>query len=151
FGFDEAVWSPRTADEVLWTMQSYFPGGPVTATPYAGEAEVPLAPEPIYSRKKGSQPEVIATYDAEFRASFDPRMTEWATDFMRRPQGKGRRFYPNRPSTQVQTPPIPDPEYAGKTERGNIADLLAQMDAFTGSILDTLDELGVTDNTIVVW
>ena len=25
FGFDEAVWSPRTADEVLWTMQSYFP------------------------------------------------------------------------------------------------------------------------------
>jgi arylsulfatase A-like enzyme len=22
FGFDEAVWSPRTADEVLWTMQS---------------------------------------------------------------------------------------------------------------------------------
>ena len=27
FGFDEAVWSPRTADEVLWTMQSYFPNG----------------------------------------------------------------------------------------------------------------------------
>ena len=27
FGFDEAVWSPRTADEVLWTMQSYFPDG----------------------------------------------------------------------------------------------------------------------------
>ena len=25
FGFDEAVWSPRTADEVFWTMQSYFP------------------------------------------------------------------------------------------------------------------------------
>jgi len=27
FGFDEAVWSPRTADEVFWTMQSYFPEG----------------------------------------------------------------------------------------------------------------------------
>jgi hypothetical protein len=24
FGFDEAVWSPRTADEVLLTMKSYF-------------------------------------------------------------------------------------------------------------------------------
>ena len=33
FGFDEAVWSPRTADEVLWTMQSYFPKGEVTARP----------------------------------------------------------------------------------------------------------------------
>ena len=31
FGFDEAVWCPRTADEVLWTMQSYFPNGDVTA------------------------------------------------------------------------------------------------------------------------
>ena len=31
FGFDEAVWCPRTADEVLWTMQSYFPDGSVTA------------------------------------------------------------------------------------------------------------------------
>ena len=37
FGFDEAVWCPRAADEVLWTMQSYFPDEPVTATPYAGE------------------------------------------------------------------------------------------------------------------
>ena len=39
FGFDEAVWSPRTADEVLWTMQSYFPDGEVTAKPYAGEGK----------------------------------------------------------------------------------------------------------------
>ena len=52
FGFDEAVWSPRTADEVLWTMQSYFPNGEVTAAPYAGEAKIPLEPQTIYSRKK---------------------------------------------------------------------------------------------------
>ena len=31
FGFDEAVWSPRTADEVFWAMQSYFPKGEVTS------------------------------------------------------------------------------------------------------------------------
>src|SRR5271166_6824625 len=40
FGFDEAVWSPRTADEVLWTMQSYFPEGTVTAQPYAGPTKI---------------------------------------------------------------------------------------------------------------
>jgi hypothetical protein len=79
FGFEEAVWSPRTADEVLWTMQSYFPDGSVTATPYAGDTEVLLEPEPIYSRKKGAEPEVMATYDAEFRASFDRKITEWST------------------------------------------------------------------------
>ena len=99
FGFDEAVWSPRTADEVMWTMQSYFPNGPVTATPYAGETEIPLEPEPIYERKKGSGPEVIATYDADVRAVFDRKITGWAIDFMRRSHAKGKPFYAYLPYT----------------------------------------------------
>jgi len=55
------------------------------------------------------------------------------------------------PYTQVHIPPIPDPEYAGKTRRGNWADLLVQMNDFTGQILDTVDELGLAGGTIVVW
>jgi arylsulfatase len=89
FGFDEAVWCPRTADEVLWTMQSYFPDGEVTATPYAGATKIPLEPEPIYARKKGAKHEVIATYDAEFRAGFDRKIIDWAK--ARRPPGPGDR------------------------------------------------------------
>ena len=151
FGFDEAVWCPRTADEVLWTMQSYFPDGEVTATPYAGDAKIPLEPQPIYSRKKGEKSETIATYDADFRAGFDRKITEWASDFMSRSHAEGKPFYMYLPYTQVHIPPIPDPEFVGKTKRGNIADVLTQMDAFTGMILDKLDELGVADDTIVVW
>jgi arylsulfatase A-like enzyme len=151
FGFDEAVSSPRTADEVLWTMQSYFPDGPLTAAPYAGDTEVPVEPAPIYLHKKGAEPEVIATYDAEFRASFDRKITEWATAFMRQSHHDGKPFYAYLPYTQVHIPPIPDPEYAGKTKHGNIADLLAQLDDFTGRVLDTLDALGVAQDTIVVW
>ena len=59
FGFDESVWCPRTADEVLWTMQSYFPNGEVTAEPYAGSTKIPLGHEPIFSRKKGEKHEVV--------------------------------------------------------------------------------------------
>ena len=151
FGFDEAVWSPRTADEVLWSMQSYFPNGAVTSRPYAGPTEIPLELEPIYSKKKGQKPEVIATYDAEFRAGFDRKITEWAIDFMKRSRQADKPFYMYLPYTQVHIPPIPDPEYAGKTKHGNMADLLTQMDAFTGRILDALDELGVAEDTIVVW
>jgi arylsulfatase len=151
FGFDEAVWSPRTADEVLWTMQSYFPDGSVTAAPYAGDMKIPLEPEPIYARKKGERSEVIATYDAEFRAGFDRKITEWSIDFMRRAKEEGKPFYMYLPYTQVHIPPIPDPEYAGKTRRGNWADILTQMDDFTGRILDELDSLGLADDTIVVW
>jgi len=151
FGFDEAVWSPRTADEVLWTMQSYFPEGTVGAAPYAGEAKIPLGPQPIYSRKKGAKAEVVSDYDAEWRAGFDRKITEWASDFMTRAKQDGKPFYVYLPYTQVHIPPIPDPEYAGKTKRGNWADLLTQMDAFTGTILDKLDELGLAEDTIVVW
>ena len=151
FGFDEAVWCPRTADEVLWTMQSYFPDGSVTAAPYAGQTQIPLEPEPIYSRKKGEKSEVVSIYDAEFRAGFDRKITEWACDFMTRSKEAGKPFYVYLPYTQVHIPPIPDPQYAGKTKRGNWADILTQMDDFTGTILDKLDELGVAEDTIVVW
>jgi arylsulfatase len=151
FGFDEAVWSPRTADEVLWTTQSYFPDGTVTAAPDAGAMQIPLEPEPIYARKKGGKHEVIATYDAEFRAGFDRKITEWAVDFMRRSHQAGKPFYLYLPYTQVHCPPIPDRQYAGKTRRGSWADILTQMDDFTGQILDELNSLGVTGDTIVVW
>ena len=151
FGFDEAVWCPRTADEVLWTTQSYFPGGTVTSAPYAGNTKIPIEPEPIYSKKKGSKAEVIATYDAQFRAGFDRRITEWAIDFMSRSKQAGKPFYMYLPYTQVHIPPIPDPEYAGRTKRGSWADLLTQMDDFTAMILDKLDALGLAEDTIVVW
>lgn len=151
FGFDEAVWSPRTADEVFWTMQSYFPEGTVTSAPYAGDAEIPMEPQTIYQRKKGGKAEPVGTYDAEFRAGFDRKITDWACDFIDRSVEAGKPFFTYLPYTQVHIPPIPDPEFAGSTKRGNFADLLVQMDAFTGQILDKLDELGVADDTIVVW
>ena len=132
-------------------MQSYFPNGEVTAQPYAGAMKIPLEPEPIYSRIKGEKHEVIATYDAEFRAGFDRKITEWATEFMRRSKDVGKPFYVYLPYTQVHNPPIPDPEYVGKTKRGNWGDILTQMDDFTGIVLDKLDELGIADDTIVVW
>ena len=77
--------------------------------------------------------------------------TGWAVDFMSRSKNEGRPFYVYLPYTQVHNPTIPDAEYAGKTKRGNWADILTQMDDFTGKILDTLDELGLAEDTIVVW
>ena len=70
---------------------------------------------------------------------------------MSRSKEAGKPFYCYLPYTQVHNPPIPDPEYAGKTKRGNWADILTQMDDFTGVILDKLDELGLAEDTIVVW
>src|SRR5262249_25688210 len=139
------------AGEVLWTMQSYFPNGAVTAAPYAGATQIPLEPQPIYSKREGAPAEVVATHDAAFRAAFDRKISDWAIDFIGRAKAAGKPFYVYPPTPQAHPPPIPDPEYAGKTKRGSWADLLVQMDAFTGRILDTLDALGIAEDTIVVW
>ena len=152
FGFDEAVWCPRTADEVLWTMQSYFPDGAVTAAPYAGQTQIPLEPEPIYSRKKGEKHEVVGHLRRGVPRRVRPQDHRVGNcDFMTRSKEAGKPFYTYLPYTQVHNPPIPDPEYAGKTKRGNWGDILTQMDDFTGVILDKLDELGIAEDTIVVW
>ena len=62
----------------------FDPEGNVTATPYAGDAQIPLEYQTIYQRKKGEDPKPLATYDAEFRAGFDRKITDWACDFMAR-------------------------------------------------------------------
>lgn len=59
-----------------------------------------MEPEPIYSRKKGSNAVVIATCDAEFRAGFDRKITQCATDFMNRSKQEGKPFYMYLPYTR---------------------------------------------------
>jgi len=151
FGFDEAMWIPRSTDEVLWGMQSYYPDGSATVRPYAPAPVTEFQLEQVYARKKGEKSTVVGPYDAEFRRLFDRKITEHAIDFMTRSKNAGKPFYMYLPFSQVHNPALPDPEYAGKTKHGNWADILTQMDDFTGRILDAVDELGLADDTIVVW
>lgn len=89
-------------------MQPYFPDGSVTSQAYTGDAKIPLAPQTIYSRKKGQESEAVATYDAEFRAGFDRKITDWACDVMTRCKEEDKPFYAYLPYTQVHIPPTPN-------------------------------------------
>lgn len=42
-------------------------------------------------------------------------------------------------------------KYKNKTGNGIFADGMAELDDVTGALLDKLDELGIADNTIVIW
>jgi len=48
-------------------------------------------------------------------------------------------------------PVTPAPEFDGKTGNGFWVDALAQMDSYTGELLDTVDKLGLKDNTIFIF
>ena len=62
-----------------------------------------------------------------------------------------RLFFAYLPYTQTHEPVDAHPDFKGKTGNGSFADVLAQTDAYVGEILDTIDELGLKDNTIFIF
>ena len=70
---------------------------------------------------------------------------------MKRSVEAGKPFYAYVPFTLVHYPTLPHPDFAGKTGYGDFADSLAEMDTTSGEILDAVDELGIADDTIVVF
>ena len=51
----------------------------------------------------------------------------------------------------VHFPVLPAREFDGKTGNGFRADALAQMDAYTGELIDTVEKLGFKENTIFIF
>ena len=73
------------------------------------------------------------------------RSTSWnATAAQAKP------FYAYVPYTLVHYPTLPCQEFTGSTGHGDWADCLAQMDHNVGRLLDTVDRLGLRDDTVVV-
>lgn len=70
---------------------------------------------------------------------------------------KHRKETPKEPffavfSTQISHAPVlPAPEFRGKTEAGARGDFLYELDALTGRVLDAISELGIDDNTLVLF
>jgi arylsulfatase A-like enzyme len=137
-GFDEWYGIPRTTDEAFW------PGDPAAKT--AGATF-----EPIMEGRKGEKSRAVAVYDLDQRRLIDAEITRRAIDFMKRSVSAGRPFYAYVPYTQVHFPTLPNPAFAGKTGFGDFPDALAEMDAHVGELLDAVDQLGIHDNTIVVF
>ncbi len=137
-GFDEWWGIPRTTDEVFW------PGNP------AFEASG-VEPQYIMEGRKGEKSRKVAVYDLEQRPLLDSEITKRTIAFMEESVAQGRPFYAYVPLTQVHLPTLPHPEFAGKTGAGDFADSVAETDHRLGQMLDALDELGIADNTIVVF
>ena len=85
------------------------------------------------------------------RANIDNELVDKSIDFMRRQKAAGKPFFLYLPFSMGHAPNLPSQQFKGKSRIGNYGDKMMEGDFHVGQILDTLKELGVEDNTIVVF
>jgi arylsulfatase A-like enzyme len=139
-GFDEWYGIPRSTDESMWPSRCKDFWDPEVAPP-----------EYIMEGRKGEKSRNVKVYDEEQRRLIDAELTRRSVDFMRRQAEAGKPFFLYLPYTLVHMPALPNPAFAGKTGNGDWADCLAEMDHHVGRILDAVKELGLEEDTIVIF
>ncbi len=72
-------------------------------------------------------------------------------DFIDRQHKAGKPFFASFNSTRMHIYTHLKPESQGKTGLGVVADGMTELDGMVGQLLKKLDDLGIGDNTIVVW
>ncbi len=137
-GFDEWYGIPNSSDETPWELLD-------------GYAESGVEGTYIYEGKKGETPQKVMDYNLEQRALIDLELTNRSINFMKRQTEADKPFFLYLPYTMTHYPLIPHPEFAGSTGNGRFADVLAQIDAYNGMLLDAVDELGIRDNTLFIF
>ena len=108
----------------------------------------------IHSRRlaDGSQ-EVkdLGPFGRERQRTLESEVLEQSKRFIRDAVGAGQPFFVWHNTTRMHYRTNLSPEYDGKTGLGVYADGMAELDDIVGELLDLLDELGVAENTIVMF
>ncbi len=137
-GFDEFWGIPRTSHESAFTSRADF--DPATdMTPYLWEGRV------------GEPARNVRVFDLDARRTIDREAAERGVAFMERQVGARTPFFLYYPMTQIHFPTLPHPDFAGTTGAGDIGDAMADVDHNVGLVLDAIDRLGISRNTIVFW
>ena len=140
-GFDEWYGIPNSTDESAWPDNSL----------YRPDSDPFAAPEYVMESRVGECPKQVKIYNLVERRIIDRELTDKAKDFMARQAGAGKLFFAYIPYTMVHIPVSVHPDFEGSTGNGFWADALAQIDSYTGELLDMVDSLGVNENTIFIF
>ena len=109
--------------------------------------------ETVHFDKQGGVP--LLRGDRVVKRPADPaeltrRYTDEAIAFLEQQQRAGRPFFLYLPHTMLHEPVAASPEFVGKSQWGLYGDAIEELDFHTGRLLDALQRLGLSDNTLVV-
>ncbi len=147
-GFDEFYGIPP---DLSWDSAGYVDTTELTHStrvPY----DVLLAQGPQVVEAVANGPlRKVKPYTLEVRAEIDNELVDKSIDFMKRQTAAGKPFFLYLPFSMGHEPNLPSKQFAGKSRIGNYGDKLMEGDYHVGQILDALKELGVDDNTLLVF
>ena len=137
-GFDRSFVIPASLD---FPPYVYIEGHRITGLP---DRTQPAQSFPAFLRKGelGSDFSIIDCLD---------RLTSEAADFIVERSKAPVPFFLYFPLTAPHKPTLPHSRYQGRSGLGPYGDFVIQVDEVVGSILDTIDEQGITDKTVVFY
>jgi len=140
-GFDEWIGIPNSSDHAFWPDSNSFTPGSHPDAVFTH----------VMSSKRGETPVKLDVYGREKRKLIDREITDQSIDFIKRKAEGDQPFFVFLSFTQTHEPVDPHPDYYGKTGNGSFADVLAQTDDYVGEVLKTIDDLGLAEDTIVIF
>lgn len=105
-------------------------------------ANGPMPPLPLY------RGEIVLETEPD-QSRLTRRYTEEAVKFIK--ATKDQPFFVYLPHSMVHVPLAASPDFKGRSKAGPIGDAIEEIDWSAGQILDTLDELKLAENTLVIF
>ena len=96
----------------------------------------------------GKPAEAVREMDIAYRPLIDRELTERSIEYIK---GRKEPFFLMTSFINPHHPVVPHPDYKGKSGGGAYSDVLMEIDANVGMIIDAIEQVGIKDNTIVVF
>jgi arylsulfatase A len=139
-GFDYSYIIPSSLDIPPYI---YYENGKPTEKGTV-ELEGQNSPRGVFWRKGKASPHF------DIQKTLD-HFSEKASAFLTTSAAEKRPFFLYLPLTSPHTPWLPSDAFKGKSNAGIYGDFVAHTDAVVGQVLQTLQRLGIADNTLVIF
>jgi arylsulfatase A-like enzyme len=147
-GFDEFYGIPP---DISWDSATYVDTIMLTHSLNVPPNELLAKGPQIVEAVAGGALRTVKPFTREVRAEIDNELVAKSIDFMRRQKAAGKPFFLYLPFSMGHYPNLPSQQFRGRSRIGQYGDKLMEGDHHVGQILDTLKEIGVDENTLVVF
>ena len=147
-GFDEALFGIYNAAPWAWNTEGQAAMWNDRHTPeFFFRAKL----QGVMEARKGEKAREVAPLNLEEYAVFEEKTFQRSVDFIERNAAQKKPFFIYWASNAVSYF-TSHPDWDGKSPQGtHFGDQIMEHDHYVGKILDKLGELGIAENTLVVW